>query len=128
MSGRPATKCWTRPSRNWSRKPRRTAKPAGEIMASGGGYPRRRAHGGGKPRRSLFEKTHMVRRGIVIAPMLLAAALCAGPPSTIPADTLPETLSLDAVPLGLGQRPAANDNPLTAARVALGRRLFFDPI
>jgi cytochrome c peroxidase len=60
--------------------------------------------------------------------VLAAPVLCAERPSPLPADTLPETLPHDAVPLGLGPRPAAADNPLTAARVALGRRLFFDPI
>jgi cytochrome c peroxidase len=60
--------------------------------------------------------------------LLAAPVLCADKPSPPPADTLPETVPHDAVPLGLGPRPAAPDNPLTAARVALGRRLFFDPI
>jgi cytochrome c peroxidase len=46
----------------------------------------------------------------------------------VPADTLPETLPLDHIPLGLGPRPAAADHALTPARVALGRRLFFDPV
>jgi cytochrome c peroxidase len=72
----------------------------------------------------------MARRAVLVVPvpLLVAAVLCAGPPPTVPADALPETLPLDAVPLGLGPRPTAPDNPLTAARVALGRRLFFDPI
>jgi cytochrome c peroxidase len=71
----------------------------------------------------------MTRRSPLVAALVLLAApvLCAEKPSPLPADTLPETLPHDAVPLGLGPRPAA-DNPLTAARVALGRRLFFDPI
>lgn len=50
-----------------------------------------------------------------------------GPP-VIPKDTLPEELSLNAVPFGLDPRPATKENPLTAARAALGRKLFFDPI
>src|SRR5438477_12898410 len=72
----------------------------------------------------------MTRRAVFVAPVLLlaTAALCAERPLAVPADTLPANLPLDAVPLGLGPRPAAADNPLTAARVALGRRLFFDPI
>jgi cytochrome c peroxidase len=71
----------------------------------------------------------MARRAVLAAPVpfLVAAVLCAGPPP-VPVDTLPEALALDAVPLGLGPRPPAADNPLTTARVALGRRLFFDPI
>jgi cytochrome c peroxidase len=56
-----------------------------------------------------------------------ALAWAASPPS-IPADTLPKELSLETIPLGLGPRPATTDNPLSAVRVALGRKLFFDPI
>jgi cytochrome c peroxidase len=48
--------------------------------------------------------------------------------SSIPADSLPKELPLDEIPLGLGPRPASKDNPITKARVDLGRRLFFDPI
>jgi cytochrome c peroxidase len=72
----------------------------------------------------------MTRRAVLVAPLALLAApvLFAERPPPVPADTLPQTLPHDAVPLGLGPRPAAPDNPLTAARVALGRRLFFDPI
>ena len=72
----------------------------------------------------------MTRQLVVVAPfaLVVAAALAAEPPPSIPPDTLPKDLPLDTVPLGLGPRPAATDNPLTAARVALGRRLFFDPI
>jgi cytochrome c peroxidase len=56
------------------------------------------------------------------------AAVPAGPPA-LPKDTLPERLPLDTVPLGLpAERPAPKDNPLTEAKVRLGRRLFFDPI
>jgi len=72
----------------------------------------------------------MTRRAHLAAALALLAApvLCADKPSPLPADTLPDSLPHDAVPLGLGPRPAAADNPPTAARVALGRRLFFDPI
>jgi cytochrome c peroxidase len=59
---------------------------------------------------------------------LTAAAFRADPPSPPPRDTLPEKLSLDDLPLGLGPRPISKENPLTPERVALGRRLFFDPI
>jgi cytochrome c peroxidase len=41
---------------------------------------------------------------------------------------LPARLDLDEVPLGLPPRSVPADNPLTAARVRLGRALFFDPI
>src|SRR6266852_1880447 len=47
----------------------------------------------------------------------------------LPKDTLPSTLSLQDIPLGLdSNRPVPKDNPLTEAKVRLGRRLFFDPI
>ena len=40
-------------------------------------------------------------------------------------DTLPATLDLQAIPLGLDQnRPVPRENPLTKAKVQLGRRLF----
>lgn len=58
---------------------------------------------------------------------LVTLALAAPPPS-VPKDALPEVLPLDSLPLGLGVRPAPRDNPLTPGRVALGRKLFFDPI
>lgn len=74
----------------------------------------------------------MARRSL-LGPALLAGALAAAaagapPPPPRPADTLPAVLALDAVPLGLGERPVPADNPLTEARVRLGRRLFFDPV
>ncbi len=59
---------------------------------------------------------------------LVAAAGPAGDPPPLPADTLPKDLAVDAVPPGLGPRPVPDDNPLTPARAALGRRLFFDPV
>jgi cytochrome c peroxidase len=43
-------------------------------------------------------------------------------------DTLPAGLSTSAIPLGLDSRPVTAANPLTEARVQLGRKLFFDPI
>src|SRR5438045_2476078 len=73
----------------------------------------------------------MTRRPLLILvfPILAAVALGADPTAaTVPADTLPNDLRLDAVPEGLGPRTVPKDNPLTAARVALGRKLFFDPI
>ncbi len=71
----------------------------------------------------------MIRaRFLLLVPLLVATVLAADPPARVAADTLPKDLKHDAVPLRLGPRPAAADNPLTAERVALGRRLFFDPI
>jgi cytochrome c peroxidase len=50
-------------------------------------------------------------------------------PLAPPRDTLPAVLPIDTVPLGLdATRPVPADNPLTEAKVRLGRRLFFDPI
>jgi cytochrome c peroxidase len=47
----------------------------------------------------------------------------------LPKDTLPAELSLDAVPPGLARsRAVPQDNQLSAERVRLGRRLFFDPL
>lgn len=63
--------------------------------------------------------------GLVMAAFLFAAAV---EPPPVPRDTLPERLALDSLPLGLADRPVPADNPLTAERVALGRKLFFDPI
>ena len=71
-------------------------------------------------------------RGKALLPLLpvLCLALAApieSPPG--PKDYLPPTLSLTAIPLGLDKnRPVPPDNPLTQAKVQLGRRLFFDPI
>lgn len=63
--------------------------------------------------------------GLVCIPLVFVFA--ADPPP-VPKDTLPETISLDTLPLGLSNRPVPKGNPLTAKRVALGRKLFFDPI
>jgi cytochrome c peroxidase len=63
---------------------------------------------------------------IVLVPLLAAIALAAEP--SIPADSLPKDLALDKIPVGLAPRSVPKDSPLTAARVALGRKLFFDPI
>jgi cytochrome c peroxidase len=49
-------------------------------------------------------------------------------PVPLPKDTLPGDLSLGSIPAGLDARPVPPDNPLTEAKVRLGRRLFFDPI
>ena len=72
----------------------------------------------------------MFRRAVLVVPLALVAAavLWADAPPPVPADTLPKELSCDKVPLGLPPRPASKDNPVTQARVALGRKLFFDPI
>ena len=47
----------------------------------------------------------------------------------LPKDTLPKQLPLEHVPSGLNAtRSIPADNRLTAARVVLGRSLFFDPV
>ena len=72
----------------------------------------------------------MSRSLLFLSPLvfLTAPVLCADKPRPVPADILPKELPHDVVPLGLGDRPVAPDNPLTAPRVELGRKLFFDPI
>src|SRR2546426_6867903 len=73
----------------------------------------------------------MMRRATLILFLLLTRSLNAGEPdaSSLPKDTLPTSLSLKALPLGLdANRPAPKDNPLTEEKIRLGRRLFFDPI
>src|SRR5580765_468891 len=61
------------------------------------------------------------------AAVALAVSGQSAPP--LPRDTLPETIDLTLIPLGLdSKRPVPKDNPLTAASVQLGRKLFFDPI
>ena len=47
----------------------------------------------------------------------------------LPKDTMPETKLGEKLPLGLTDAPGTpENNPLTESRVALGRKLFFDPI
>jgi cytochrome c peroxidase len=60
--------------------------------------------------------------------LLLGAVLAGDARGPLPADTLPAELDCEKVPLGLEARPTGADNPLTAAKVRLGRQLFFDPI
>jgi cytochrome c peroxidase len=72
-----------------------------------------------------------VIRRTLSAALLLAfglAALGGDSPAPVPRDTLPATLSLDDVPLGLGPLPVSREAPRSEARLGLGRRLFFDPI
>jgi cytochrome c peroxidase len=71
----------------------------------------------------------MSRRTLAVGILLSSIAfLFAADPPPVPKDTLPESLAIDTLPLGLSNRPVPKDNPLTAKRVALGRKLFFDPI
>lgn len=47
----------------------------------------------------------------------------------LPVDRLPETIDLETIPRGLEQRPGVpSENPISPQSVALGRKLFFDPI
>ncbi|MEC9091113.1 MAG: cytochrome c peroxidase [Planctomycetota bacterium] len=46
----------------------------------------------------------------------------------VPKDTLPAQLDLKTIPDGLDARLQTPDNPLTQEVVALGRKIFFDPI
>lgn len=51
-----------------------------------------------------------------------------GKPPELPEDTLPKVLEVNSVPAGLSaNRIVPDDNPISAKRVELGRRLFFDP-
>jgi cytochrome c peroxidase len=70
----------------------------------------------------------MIRKRYLILLVLALAAIALGADPMVPADTLPPDLVVDKVPDGLGPRSVPKDSPLTAARVALGRKLFFDPI
>ena len=68
----------------------------------------------------------------ILAFVFLFLVCCApSPPSAappLPKDTLPSDLDLSTIPRGLAERPKAPaDNPLTKEKVALGRRLFFEP-
>ena len=61
--------------------------------------------------------------------ILMLPALPASEPVPLPKDTLAAVLSVKDTPLGLAARRATpTDNPLTEAKVRLGRKLFFDPI
>ena len=61
--------------------------------------------------------------------ILTLPALPASEPVPLPKDTLAAVLSVKDTPLGLAARRATpTDNPLTEAKVRLGRKLFFDPI
>jgi cytochrome c peroxidase len=63
------------------------------------------------------------------ATLLIAAPLLAAGPPALPRDSLPAEIDLTTVPVGFATRPNdPADNPLTLAKVRLGRRLFFDPI
>jgi cytochrome c peroxidase len=58
---------------------------------------------------------------------LFALAIAAQVPSGVPRDTLPARLS-ENPPLGLPDKfPEPADNPSTPERLALGRKLFFEP-
>jgi cytochrome c peroxidase len=70
-----------------------------------------------------------MRPGVLLLCCLITAgAVVRAAVPAVPADTLPAELATDPVPLGLEPRPACDDNPLTPAKVRLGRQLFFDPV
>jgi cytochrome c peroxidase len=67
--------------------------------------------------------------GVALALAGLVAVAAADILPALPRDTLSATTAQAPIPLGLERtRPVPADNPLTDARVQLGRRLFFDPI
>ena len=66
-------------------------------------------------------------RTTLLLALFAVPLLAATPP--LPRDSLPTDVDLSRVPGGFTARPAAPaDNPLTPAKVRLGRRLFFDPV
>jgi len=68
---------------------------------------------------------------VIVVLLVLEASGAASDPdaSRLPRDTLPASPSPDVAPLGLAAgRVAAPDNPITVGKVALGRKLFFDPV
>lgn len=64
-------------------------------------------------------------RSFVLFWLLLISAGIKGEP-TAAAEKPLETLHHQAIPRGLPRLPASEKNPLTEAKIALGRRLFFD--
>ncbi len=63
------------------------------------------------------------------AAVLVVVASAKPDPVPLPKDDLPAFMAIGAIPVGLEpKRPVALDNPLTEAKVQLGRKLFFDPI
>src|SRR5439155_21714509 len=79
-------------------------------------------------RRAFLGETRVLRWAVLPLGLLVASLGAADAPSPLPKDTLPANLPCDKVPLGLDMRLFPKDNPLTEARVRLGRKLFFDPI
>jgi cytochrome c peroxidase len=74
---------------------------------------------------------HMPSHFSMSAFVALFGTICLGAlgPPALPRDNLPAILPLDTIPLGLDPgRPVPKENPLTQARVQLGRKLFFDPL
>ena len=67
-------------------------------------------------------------RSLPLGVLGLSFALAARGGDAVPQDTLPARLAPAGVPLGLPERDVPRDNPLTDVRVALGRKLFFDPV
>lgn len=66
---------------------------------------------------------------ILAAPIVGSANDKDGKPPALPKDTLPGAINIVDIPVGLYEsRTVPEDNPLTAARVQLGRTLFFDPV
>lgn len=65
--------------------------------------------------------------GFLLGATTIAAAQ-SNSPSPIARDTLPNELPYESLPLGLNPFRVPEDNPMTEEKVALGRKLFFDPI
>lgn len=60
---------------------------------------------------------------------LLFSLVSAEAGAQLPSDTLPTKLVHDQIPIGFETLPATTkNNPVTQAKVTLGRKLFFDPV
>jgi cytochrome c peroxidase len=68
---------------------------------------------------------------LALTAVILAGVALAQPPagpSPVAKDSMPESLLRAELPLGIKTIPSVADNPTTVEKVALGRKLFFDPI
>jgi cytochrome c peroxidase len=78
-----------------------------------------------RPEYTIVSPTRVSRFAVAVSALLLATLGW----RALALEVLAARYSLTAIPLGLEpSRPIPVDNPLTPAKVELGRRLFFDPI
>ncbi|HXG09530.1 MAG TPA: cytochrome c peroxidase [Gemmataceae bacterium] len=89
--------------------------------------------GSHRPLAKVRLNANMLPRAWFAVLLTLAGTAClpgaGGTSPPLPRDTLPEVIPLTEIPRGLPpDRRIPEDNPLTEARVRLGRKLFFDPL